>query len=260
MLMVMFLLCLCCQQSFSCQLGFLTPGASYHMCLHRDWFGTYEPLVGGSVTMGNDAVSQTVGIGSVRIRCHDGVVRILTDVRHVPDLRMNLISLGTLTSIGCKYSGEGNTLKITKGSLVVMRGHLNNGLYVLHGTTITGFARVSSFDDKDTTKLWHMRLGHMSQRGMNVLSKRGLLCGVQTTSLDFCEHCVYGKQKRVSFSTGIHSTKGIVDYIHSDLWGPSPVASKGGAFYFLTFIDDFSRKVWVYFLKHKSDVFDTFKK
>lgn len=102
----------------------LDTGASYHMCLHRDWFSTYEPLAGGSVTMGNDAVSLTVGIGSVRIRCHDGTVRTLTDVRHVPDLRMNLISLGTLASIGCKYSGEGNTLKITKGSLVVMRGLL----------------------------------------------------------------------------------------------------------------------------------------
>lgn len=42
--------------------------------------------------------------------------------------------------------------------------------------------------------------------------------------------------------------------------GPSPVLSKGGASYFLTLIDDFSRKVWIYFLKHKSDVFDTFKK
>ena len=39
-----------------------------------------------------------------------------------------------------------------------------------------------------------------------------------------------------------------------------PVPSKGNARYLLTFIDGFSRKVWVYFLKHKNDVFPTFKK
>ena len=42
--------------------------------------------------------------------------------------------------------------------------------------------------------------------------------------------------------------------------GLASVLSKGGARYLLTFIDDFSRKVWVYFLKHKNDVFHTFKK
>ena len=43
------------------------------------------------------------------------------------------------------------------------------------------------------------------------------------------------------------------------MWGPTPVRSKGGAEYFLTFIDDYSRKVWVYFLRHKSEVFEQFK-
>ena len=41
--------------------------------------------------------------------------------------------------------------------------------------------------------------------------------------------------------------------------GVSPVSSLGGSRFYVTFIDDFSRKVWVYFLKHKSDVFGTFK-
>ena len=70
---------------------------------------------------------------------------------------------------------------------------------------------------------------------------------------------MFGKQTRVRFSSGIHSTKGILDYIHSDLWGPSSAPSHGGAHYMLTFIDDFSRKVWVYFLKHKSEAFQRFK-
>jgi hypothetical protein len=51
-----------------------------------------------------------------------------------------------------------------------------------------------------------------------------------------------------------------LDYIHSDLWGPSQISSKGNdSRYILTFIDDFSRKIWIYFLKEKSQVFKTFK-
>ena len=126
---------------------------------------------------------------------------------------------------------------------------------------MTGAAAVSVSDDPDSdvTRLWHMRLGHMSEKGMSILSKQGLLCNQKIGKLDFCEHCVFGKQCRVQFSTGVHRTKSSVDYIHSDLWGPSSVPSKGGAQYLLTFIDDFSRKVWVYFLKQKSDVFVNFK-
>lgn len=104
-----------------------------------------------------------------------------------------------------------------------------------------------------------MWLGHMSERGMAVLGKRNLLSGQSTGKLDFCEHCVFGKQRRVAFGTAVHKTKGTLDYIHSNLWGPSRVPSLGGGRYMLTLIDDFSRKVWVFILKHKNEVFVKFK-
>ncbi|KAH9733855.1 hypothetical protein KPL71_017172 [Citrus sinensis] len=53
--------------------------------------------------------------------------------------------------------------------------------------------------------------------------------------------------------------KQTLDYVHSDLWGPSQVSSHGGARYFITFIDDYSRRVWFYVLKHKSEAFEKFK-
>lgn len=57
----------------------------------------------------------------------------------------------------------------------------------------------------------------MSDHRMVVLSKQCLLCGHSTNKVDFCEHCVFRKQKRVSFRLGIHRTKGALDYIHFDL-------------------------------------------
>ena len=55
-----------------------------------------------------------------------------------------------------------------------------------------------------------------------------------------------------------HKTKDILDYVHH--WGPVKVVSKGGAQYFMSFIDDYSRKVWVYFLKNKFEALAKFKK
>ncbi|KAG8503427.1 hypothetical protein CXB51_001333 [Gossypium anomalum] len=75
----------------------------------------------------------------------------------------------------------------------------------------------------DIIKLWHMRLGHMSENGMVELSKRGLLDGQGICKLNFYEHYVFEKQKRVRFTKGIHNTKGMLEYIHSDLWGPSRI-------------------------------------
>ncbi|KAG8490786.1 hypothetical protein CXB51_014006 [Gossypium anomalum] len=221
----------------------LDSGCTFHMSPNRDWFTTYETVSEGVVLMGNNASCKIAGVGTIKVKMFDGVVRTLSDVRYVPELKRNLISLSTLDSKGYRYTAESGVLKISKGS------------------TVTGDAAVasSSLSDDDITKLWHMRLGHMSENGMVELSKRGLLDGQGICKLNFCEHCVFGKQKRVRFTRGIHNTKETLEYIHSDLWGPSRVPSRGGANYMLTFIDDFSRKVWAFFLKQKSDVFSAFK-
>ena len=72
--------------------------------------------------MDNDASCKIVGIGIVRIKMFDRIVRMLVDVKHAPDLKRNLIPLNTLDSKGYKYIGEGGELKIIKGALVVMKG------------------------------------------------------------------------------------------------------------------------------------------
>ena len=245
-----------------CENWILDSGCSFHMTPNRDWFSTYELVHKGAVLMGNNASFKVVGIGIVRIKMFDEVVCALGGIKHVTDLKRNLISLSTLDAKGYKYTGEGGVLKINKGALVVMKGYQKIAmLYVLQGSIITGDAIISShsLSEDDITKLWHMCLGHMSENGMAELRRRGLLDGKKTSKLQFCENRAFGKQKRVRFSSGIHKSKGPLDYLHLDVWGPAKVSSMGGTTYMLTIVDDFSRKVWVFFLKQKSDVFSTFK-
>ena len=100
----------------------------------------------------------------------------------------------------------------------------------------------------------------MSERGITCLAKKNLLAGMKQTKVKRCVHCLAGKHKRVSFHSHPPSRKSeLLELVHSDLCGPFKVKSKGGALYFATFIDDHSRKIWVYPLKSKDQVFDVFK-
>jgi hypothetical protein len=142
-----------------------------------------------------------------------------------------------------------------------MIGDMNSAkLYVLRGGTLLGIAAALTSNEPSKTNLWHARLGHMSEHGMAELIKREFLVGCNLSKLEFCEHRISGKHKRVKFNASAHTTKGIFEYVHTDLWGPSRKKSLGDASYVLTIIDDYSRKVWPYFLEHKYEDFDAFRK
>ena len=95
-----------------------------------------------------------------------------------------------------------------------------------------------------------MRLGHVSDRRLKELRNQGLLYEDLIGKLELCDHYIIGKQTRLKFIIGIHISNGTLDYVHSNVWGPTRVNSHGGNRHFITIIDDFSRKVWLYLMKH----------
>src|ERR1700686_5478337 len=77
---------------------------------------------------------------------------------------------------------------------------------------------------------------------------------------NLCEGCILGKQHRESFPSGKSiRAKAPLEIVHSYVCGPMQTQSLVDSQYFLTFIDDFTRKTWVYFLKNKSQVFEKFR-
>ena len=81
-----------------------------------------------------------------------------------------------------------------------------------------------------------------------------------TTSSQFCEECVVSKQHRNQFPQGKSwKVKKALELVHFDICGPITLHSNGGERYIITFIDDYSRKIWVYFLQEKSEAFVAFK-
>ena len=99
----------------------LDSSASHHMCLHRSWFSSYQSIDDGVVYMGNDISCKILRIRIIKIRMYDGTVKTLTEVRHVPELRKNLIYVGVLNTAGYKFVVQGGVMKVSKGILMVMK-------------------------------------------------------------------------------------------------------------------------------------------
>ena len=75
-----------------------------------------------------------------------------------------------------------------------------------------------------------------------------------------CQGCVLGKHPQEKFEKGkAQRASSPLELIHSDLMGPLPHISIKNVRYVLTFLDDFSRYTWVYFLRKKFEVFEHLK-
>ncbi|KAK9008582.1 hypothetical protein V6N11_075471 [Hibiscus sabdariffa] len=194
-------------------------GASTHVTSMRDFFTSYTHGDFGVLRIGNDGLVPVTGMGDVSLVSNNGTRLILKDVRHAPDIRLNLISTGKLDDEGfCNTFSDGQW-KLTKGSLVVARGKKSSNLYLMQALTSRDTVNVTVNDN--STELWHKRLSHMSEKGLNCLAKKNQLSGLKNATLKNFPHCLAGKQRRVSFSScPPHRKSKLLELVHSDVCGP----------------------------------------
>ena len=215
-------------------------GASFHSTPHREIIQNYVAGNFGNVYLADGSALDVVSMRDVRILLPNGSVWLLEKVQHIPELRRNLISVGQLDDNGHAILFVGGTWKVTKGARVLARGKKTGTLYMTSSPRDTIIITDASTD----TSLWHRRLGHMSEKGMKMLLSKRKLPELKSIDFDMCESCILGKQKNVSFlKTGRTPKADKLELVYTDLWGPSPVASLGGLRYYITFIDNLSRKV-----------------
>ena len=209
------------------------------------------------VRMGNDGASKIIGMGDVSLETNTGCELLLKNMRHVSDMRLNLISVGKLDDEGYESYFGRQRWKLTKGSLVMARGKKTNSLYTTEAKVQINSTNV--MEKEVPIELWHKRLGHMSEKGLQRLARQDLLPGMKGAHLQNCVDCIHGKQHRVAFRSSIPSRKpNILDLVHTDVC-TMQTKSLGGALYFVTFIDDCSRKLWAFGLKTKDQVLEVFK-
>ncbi|KAG9441314.1 hypothetical protein H6P81_017168 [Aristolochia fimbriata] len=240
-------LCLSVYDKYKVENWYIDSGASFHCTSHKEWFCDYIKGEFGHVIVGNGQNCKIEGRGIIHLKMNDGGKLILKQVRHIPDLQKNLISVNKLDQEGYKITFENSSWKVSRGALTLIKGKAVGTLYPLCTKVDQIVSLAAEKDDK--ASLWHHRLGHLSESGMRILHSKKVLTD-----------CVLGKQKRVSFNKDDREEKSNrLDLVHTNVWGPAQGKSFGGNLYFVIFIDDYSRKTWIYTLKEKSNVFNMFK-
>jgi hypothetical protein len=190
---------------------------------------------------------------------------VVTNVLYCADIATTLISASQLNARGNRVVLDGSESRIVhkpSGEMVARMHLTSSGLYRLDASPCPSKVSVSltaSLRSLDINDL-HRRLGHLAFDECKKLVYRGLiegvdaLCGRQV----FCPGCVEGKIHRAPFHISNSVTTNKLHRIHSDLAGPFPF-SIHGCRYFVVFFDEFSKKLWVYFMARKSEMFVRFK-
>ena len=103
--------------------------------------------------------------------------------------------------------------------------------------------------------LSHSHLGHVFVSCLNFLASSGVLGHLNSCDISDCSGCKLAKFSALPFNKSMSCSTAPFDIIHSDVWGPAPVSTKGGSTYYVSFIDDYTRYTWVYLMKRRSDFF-----
>ena len=173
-----------------------------------------------------------------------------------------------MNDVGVQVTFVHGGCKMTRSSIILAKGEHIGTLYKLDAKLVfCNSISVKSSRINDITHgenamevkiivekeiLWHHRLDHIGMKGLKTLKNKNLVEGLADCNVEFyfCEHCINGKQNRVYFYSSSQKSSGLLDYIHSDVFGPMDVPSLSNSRYYVSFIDDYSRRTFFYFLKN----------
>jgi hypothetical protein len=154
---------------------------------------------------------------------------------------------------------DGEVLMWAKGEAineVIIIESEENGLYRLKGHSKTAMAHAI----ENSCELWHRILAHINYKALPYICKVVTsLPELKVNHEGVCNGCAQGKNIKNPFPKRDNKEEGVLELIHSDVCGPMPSTSISGYVYYVSFIDDYSCKTWMYLLKSKDEVFNKFK-
>jgi hypothetical protein len=188
----------------------------------------------------------------------------LTEVLYSPEVGYTLVSIGRLDDEGFSttFGGGKCIIKGLEGECVGQVPKNPKGLYRVEHEADSANITTEAI----TLDQFHRRMGHISPRIAQKLVDDKFVTGVRLSKTQsgnpfFCESCVYAKatRKPVAKEREGDRAKDFAAEVHSDLWGPAPVATKGRKRYYVTFIDNKTRLTNIYLLAKKSDTLESYK-
>jgi hypothetical protein len=184
----------------------------------------------------------------------------LTEVRYVPGLKKNRVLVSTIEEKGYEVLFRDEQVFLFPiGSSITSAKVIGTSFYKFLFQPVRALIHSTS-SNSDLYEIWHKRMAHLHHGDLRVL--REMVTGVLDFSSEhheICKGCTLGKYTKTSFPSSESKAVGILDLIHSDVCGPMSSASLTGSLYYVVFIDDFSRKSCIFFMKTKGQVFSRFQ-
>lgn len=226
-------------------------GATDHITSDLERLTTRERYTGGDkIQVANGAGLSISHIGHSSV---PGLSRplYLDHVLYAPKINKHLISVRKLAIDNNAYVELHPNFFLVKDQAtkhLLLRGKCRNGLYTLPNNCQALLAAKTSPD------LWHQRLGHPALPvTLRILQNNNIAVNTEVLPSLICNACQLGKSHQLPFSSSSHVSTVPLELVHTDVWGPA-LSSVNNSKYYVSFIDDFSRYVWIYFLKNKADV------
>jgi len=240
---------------------YIDSGATNHITNSRQHFITFKHIQ-SKVKQGNGETIISQGIGDIELHSTSGKV-IIQGVLYAPDIIANLLSIRQLTknpSSKIQVKFVLNQGEILKSNQVILKALIEQGLFRVqlhdsHNTFFTGTSKSAPLD------LWHQRLGHLGFSDVKKLEPlvEGMEIDSKIEKSTLCESCAIGKATRHPNKQSPEKSTRLLYLLHTDLAGPITPNSYGGARYFMTVTDDYSRYSWVFFLQNKNQALGKLK-
>lgn len=242
-------------------------GTTRHISPYKDAFKNFEDIPPKSFRAANKQSFSAVGMGDMEIDLPNGVdvsTLQLTEVLYSPEVGYTLVSIGRLDEKGflSKFADGKLVIHGPDGQRVGEVQKAMKGLYrIAHESETMNAAK-----EEITLQQFHNRMGHISPEVAKQLVTQGFVTSVKLEKSKsnkpfFCKSCVYAKATRKPIQKICEGERAseFGGKVHTDLWGPAPVTTKGGRRYYITFTDNKFRFTNVDFLQCKSKVFEAYK-
>jgi len=232
------------------------------MCGQQDLFGDLDETIQGLVTFGDTLKVPVKGKGNIPIKLKNENHSYIAYVYYVPAIKHNMLSIGQLIEKGYTLYMKNChlTVKYYNGRLIVYVKMSKNKMFPLN--IQYDAAKCLSVITNNEEWLWLLRLGHLNFTSLKMLASKKMVKGIPHIDHpdEVFENCVLSKHHRSSFAKEVNlKANKPLELVHTNVCDPIKPMSTGQNRYFLTFIDDFSKKTWIYFLKRKSEVLNYFK-
>ncbi|CAA7029023.1 unnamed protein product [Microthlaspi erraticum] len=226
----------------------------HNLSLHQPYQDPADVIIADGSTM---PITHT---GSISLPTQSRALH-LNNVLYVPDIHKKLISVYRLCNanrVSVEFFPASFQVKDLSTGTPLLHGRTRDELYEWPINPSQVSAMFATPSSKATVSSWHSRLGHPASSILNtVISQFSLPVSKQFHKLLPCSDCFINKSHKIPFATSTITSSRTLEYLFSDVWS-SPILSLDNFKYYVIFVDHYTRYTWLYPLKQKSHVKETF--